>query len=104
MPQENLYNLIIIDKHAATPKYLQVIDSIIKAIEDGKIYQQTFIDTYTRVAFVKVYDRKNALVAADMLRVIKCFHSIRTSKWIYCAYSPTEAQSTAEPGSIISTS
>ena len=33
----------------------------------GKIYQQTFIDTYTRVAFAKVYDRKNALVAADML-------------------------------------
>jgi transposase InsO family protein len=33
----------------------------------GKIYQQTFIDTYTRVAFGKVYDRKNALVAADML-------------------------------------
>ena len=32
----------------------------------GKIYQQTFIDTYTRVAFAKVYDRKNALVAADM--------------------------------------
>jgi transposase InsO family protein len=33
----------------------------------GKIYQQTFIDTYTRVAFAKVYDRKNALVASDML-------------------------------------
>lgn len=33
----------------------------------GKIYQQTFIDTYTRVAFAKLYDRKNALVAADML-------------------------------------
>jgi transposase InsO family protein len=33
-----------------------------------KIYQQTFIDTYTRVAFVKVYDRKNALIAADMLK------------------------------------
>lgn len=33
----------------------------------GKLYQQTFIDTYTRAAFVKVYDRKNALVAADML-------------------------------------
>lgn len=33
----------------------------------GKIYQQTFIDTYTRVALVKVYDRKNALVTADML-------------------------------------
>lgn len=33
----------------------------------GKIYQQTFIDTYTRVAFAKLYDRKNALVAADTL-------------------------------------
>ncbi|RYU91012.1 IS481 family transposase, partial [Emticicia agri] len=33
----------------------------------GHIYQQTFIDTYSKVAFVKLYDRKNALVAADML-------------------------------------
>lgn len=33
----------------------------------GRIYQQTFIDTYTRVAHVKLYDRKNALVAADLL-------------------------------------
>jgi len=33
----------------------------------GRIYQQTFIDTYTRVALAKLYDRKNALVAADML-------------------------------------
>jgi transposase InsO family protein len=33
----------------------------------GRIYQQTFIDTYTRVSFAKVYDRKNALTAADLL-------------------------------------
>ena len=33
----------------------------------GHIYQQTFIDTYTKVAFTKLYDRKNALVAADLL-------------------------------------
>jgi transposase InsO family protein len=33
----------------------------------GRIYQQTFIDTYCKVAFVKLYDRKNALIAADML-------------------------------------
>ena len=33
----------------------------------GRIYQQTFIDTYSRVVFVKLYDRKNALVAADLL-------------------------------------
>ena len=33
----------------------------------GHIYQQTFIDTYSKVALTKLYDRKNALVAADML-------------------------------------
>lgn len=33
----------------------------------GKIFQQTFIDTYTKVATAKLYDRKLALVAADML-------------------------------------
>jgi len=33
----------------------------------GRIYQQTFIDTYTRVAFAKVYDRKTAITAADLL-------------------------------------
>jgi len=41
----------------------------------GRIYQQTFIDTYSRVAQVKLYDRKNALVAAEMLndRVLPFF-------------------------------
>lgn len=33
----------------------------------GHIYQQTFIDTYSKIAFTKLYDRKNALVAADLL-------------------------------------
>jgi len=33
----------------------------------GRIYQQTVIDTYSKIAFVKLYDRKNALVAAEML-------------------------------------
>lgn len=33
----------------------------------GRIYQQTFIDTYSKVAMVKLYDRKNAITAADML-------------------------------------
>jgi hypothetical protein len=33
----------------------------------GHIYQQTFIDTYAKVAFTKLYDRKNALVAAELL-------------------------------------
>ena len=33
----------------------------------GRIYQQTVIDTYSKNGFAKLYDRKNALVAADTL-------------------------------------
>lgn len=33
----------------------------------GRIYQQTFIDTYSKVAMAKLYDSKNALVAAETL-------------------------------------
>ena len=33
----------------------------------GRIYQQTFVDTYSRVAFAKLYTEKTALVAAHAL-------------------------------------
>ncbi len=41
----------------------------------GRVYQQTFIDTYSKVAVLKLYDRKNALAAADLLydRVLPFF-------------------------------
>lgn len=41
----------------------------------GRIYQQTFIDTYAKVAFCKLYETKNALTAVDLLndRVIPFF-------------------------------
>ena len=41
----------------------------------GRIYQQTFIDTYTKVSFAKLYDRKMPITAADLLndRVLPFF-------------------------------
>lgn len=33
----------------------------------GRIYQQTFIDTYSRVAMAKLYTEKTAITAADVL-------------------------------------
>ncbi len=41
----------------------------------GRIYQQTFIDTYAKVGFAKLYDRKTPITAADLLndRVIPFF-------------------------------
>ena len=41
----------------------------------GRIYQQTFIDTYSKVGFAKLYDRKTPITAADLLndRVLPFF-------------------------------
>ena len=33
----------------------------------GRVYQQTFIDTYAKLAFAKLYDRKTPITAADLL-------------------------------------
>ena len=33
----------------------------------GRIYQQTFVDTYAKVGFTKLYDVKTAITAADLL-------------------------------------
>src|SRR6266849_401826 len=56
----------------AHPGYLGTQDTYyvgtIKSI--GRIYQQTFLDTYAKVAFAKLYDRKNALVAAEFQKII----------------------------------
>ncbi|MGK7871343.1 helix-turn-helix domain-containing protein, partial [Falsiroseomonas sp. E2-1-a20] len=50
----------------------------------GRIYQQTAIDTYSKVGFAKLYDRKTALTAAELLndRVIPFFdeHGLRIDR------------------------
>ena len=46
----------------------------------GRIYQQTFVDTYSKVAFCKLYNQKTPITAADTLndRVLPFFeaHSV----------------------------
>lgn len=50
----------------------------------GRVYQQTVIDTYSKVAFAKLYDRKTPITAAEILndRVVPFFdeHAIRISR------------------------
>lgn len=47
----------------------------------GRIYQQTFVDTYARVAICKLYTEKTAITAADLLndRVIPFFAGNKSS-------------------------
>lgn len=41
----------------------------------GRVYQQTFVDTYSKVAFAKLYEQKTPITAADLLndRVLPFF-------------------------------
>lgn len=52
----------------------------------GRVYQQTVIDTYSKVSFAKLYTRKTPLTAADILndRVIPFFddHGIRIGRML----------------------
>ncbi len=52
----------------------------------GRIYQQTFIDTYSKVAFAKLYERKTPITAADLLndRVLPFFdgHEVKLSRML----------------------
>ena len=69
----------------------------------GRIYQQTFVDTYAKVGFTKLYDVKTAITAADLLndRVIPFYeeHSIPL-----CRVLKTAAANTAATPSGTSTS
>ncbi len=62
---------------AAHPGYLGSQDTFyvgtIKGV--GRIYQQTFVDTYSKVAFAKLYTTKTPITAADLLndRVLPFF-------------------------------
>ena len=52
----------------------------------GRIYQQNFIDTYSKVAFAKLYDRKTPITAADLLndRVVPFFdeHDVKLCRML----------------------
>lgn len=51
----------------------------------GRIYQQTFIDTYSKFAYAKLYDRKHAITAADM-PTIACCRSSRSMACCCCGF------------------
>jgi len=46
--------------------YVAVGPSVGTLKEVGRIYQQTFLDSYTKLVFAKLYNRKTPLVEADL--------------------------------------
>ena len=72
----------------------------------GRVYQQTVIDTYSKLGFAKLYTRKTPPTAADILndRVIPFFdeHGIRVDRILTdrgTEYCGAQTRSTAQPSS-----
>ena len=69
---------IILSEHPGYPGSQDTYNvGTIKGV--GRIYQQTFMDTYCRVTDVKLYTEKTAITAADLLndRVVTFFDEQR---------------------------
>jgi hypothetical protein len=49
----------------------------------GRIYQQTFVDTYSKIAFAKLYITKTPITAADMSMIKFCLISRLTTSQCY---------------------
>lgn len=48
---ENIYSLIELDDYAITPKYLQLCNSIVKAVEDGKISKEYLLPSINNLSY-----------------------------------------------------
>jgi DNA-binding transcriptional regulator YhcF (GntR family) len=51
MNSENIYNVIEISEHSVSPKYLQIINSIIKGIEQGRISQNYLLPSINELGY-----------------------------------------------------
>jgi DNA-binding transcriptional regulator YhcF (GntR family) len=51
MNEENIFNSIEVSEHSVTPKYLQIVNSIVKAIEAGEISQGYLLPSINELGF-----------------------------------------------------
>ena len=76
MSSENIYRLITIDEYAVTPKYIQLTNSIIKAIEKGKIKKDYLLPSINDLSFELDISRDTAEKAYKHLKKLGIIGSV----------------------------
>ncbi len=76
MPSENIYRLVSIDEYAITPKYLQLSNSVIKGIEEGKIGSGYLLPSINDLSFELDISRDTAEKAYKHLKKIGVIGSV----------------------------
>lgn len=76
MNSENIYRFISIDEYAVTPKYIQLSNSIVKAIEQGKIGKDYLLPSINDLSFELDISRDTAEKAYKRLKKLGVIGSV----------------------------
>ena len=76
MNNENIYRLISFDEYSVTPKYLQLTNSILKGIEEGKIKKDYILPSINDLSFELEISRNTAEKAYRQLKKLGIVESV----------------------------
>src|SRR6516225_6855549 len=76
MMQENIYKIIAIDEHSITPKYMQLVNSILKGIEDKKILKNDILPSINELSYEMEISRDTGEKAYKYLKNLGIVHSV----------------------------
>jgi DNA-binding transcriptional regulator YhcF (GntR family) len=76
MKPADFFNLIHVDEYSATPKYRQLSDSIIEAIEDGKLKRDDILPSINELSYVLEISRDTAEKGYKYLKANKVIVSV----------------------------
>ena len=76
MASENIYRLISIDEYAVTPKYLQLANSIVKAVEEKKIERDYLLPSINELSYELDISRDTAEKAYKHLKRLEVIGSV----------------------------
>src|ERR1700712_3501961 len=76
MKQENIFDFIHVDEYSATPKYLQLSQTIINAIETGRIRKDDLLPSINELSFELEISRDTAEKGYKYLKKIGVLSSV----------------------------
>jgi len=76
MPSENIYRVISIDELSVTPKYLQLINSILKGIEEKKILKDDILPSINDLSYELEISRDTCIRVYKDLKQMGIIHSV----------------------------
>ncbi|MET0391541.1 MAG: GntR family transcriptional regulator [Chitinophagaceae bacterium] len=84
MASENIYRLITIDEHSITPKYLQLTNSILKGIEQGRIEKDYLLPSINDLSFELEISRDTAEKAYRQMKRLGVIGSVPGKGYFVC--------------------